>query len=140
MIRVVADTNVYVSAIIFGGTCEAILALAQADVLELFLSPDIQRELKAVLTQTFGWTQSQVREALAEVHALASLVRPSVRLSGILGHDQDHRILECALAARADFLVTGDKKHLQPLKTFRGIRIVSPRQFLDLLRHTSARS
>ena len=100
MIWVVADTNVYVSAIIFGGTCEAILALAQADVLELFLSPDIQRALKAVLTQTFGWTQSQVREALAEVHALASLVRPSVRLSGILGHDQDHRILECALAAR----------------------------------------
>lgn len=134
MIRVVADTNVYVSAIIFGGTCEAILALTRAGVVDLYLSPAIQRELKDVLAHTFGWTQPQVREALAEVRALASLVRPAVRLSGILPHDQDHRILECALAAQADFLVTGDKKHLQPLKTFRGIRIVSPREFLDLLR------
>jgi putative PIN family toxin of toxin-antitoxin system len=134
MIRVVADTNVYVSAIVFGGTCEAILALARAGVVDLYLSPAIQRELRAVLTHTFGWTQSQVREALAEIRALASLVRPSVRLSGVLPHDQDHRILECALTAQADFLVTGDKKHLQPLKIFRGIRIVSPREFLDLLR------
>ena len=85
-IRVVADTNVYVSAIVFGGACEAILALTRAGVVELFLSPAIQRELKAVLTDTFGWTQSQVRGALAEVRTLASLVRPSVRLSGILGH------------------------------------------------------
>jgi len=134
VIRVVADTNVYVSAIVFGGTCEAILALTRAGAVELFLSPAIQRELRVVLTHTFGWTQSQVREALAEVHTLATPVRPSVRLSGILTHDQDHRILECALAARADFLVTGDKKHLQPLKTFRGIPIVSPREFLDRLR------
>jgi len=138
VIRVVADTNIYVSAIVFGGTCEAILALTRAGAVELFLSPAIQRELRSVLTRTFGWTQSQVREALAEVHTLATLVRPSVRLSGILAHDQDHRILECALDARADFLVTGDTKHLQPLKTFRGIPIVSPREFLDLLGRTSS--
>lgn len=134
MIRVVADTNVYVSAIVFGGTCEAILALARAGIVELFVSPAIQRELRLVLGQTFGWSELQVRETLDEVNALASLVRPSGRLSGILGHEQDHRILECALAAHADFLVTGDKKHLLPLKTFRGIRIVSPREFLNLLR------
>jgi len=137
VIRVVADTNVYVSAIVFGGTCEAILALARAGVVELFFSPAIRREVKTVLAHTFGWTQPRVREALAEVNALASLVRPSARLTGILPHDQDHRILECALAAQADFLVTGDKAHLQPLRKFRGIQIVSPRQFLDLLRSAS---
>ncbi len=137
MIRVVADTNVYVSAIVFGGTCETILALTRAGIVELFLSPAIERELRSVLAQTFGWTQSQVREAVAEVHGLASLVRPSVRLSGVLTHEQDQRVLECALGARADLLVTGDKKHLQPLKTFRGIRIVSPREFLDLLGRAS---
>ena len=134
MIRVVADTNVYISAILFGGTCEAILALARAGVVDPFLCPAIQRELRFVLAHTFGWTEPQVREALAEVNALASLRRPSVKLSGIVAHDPDHRILECALAAGADFLVTGDKKHLQPLKTFRGVRIVSPREFLNLLR------
>lgn len=134
MIRVVADTNVYVSAIVFGGTCEAILALTRAGVVELFCSQPIRRELSRVLRGTFGWTGPRVREALAEVDALASLVRPSVRLSGILRHEPDHRILECALVARADFLVTGDKRHLQPLGNFRGVSIVSPREFLDRLR------
>ncbi len=134
MIRVVADTNIYVSAIVFGGTSEAILALARAGVVDLFISPAIQKELRSVLQHTFGWTALQVREALAEVNAVAFLVKSSVRLSGILTHDQDHRILECALAAHAQFLVTGDKKHLQHLKTFRGIRIISPREFLDFLR------
>jgi putative PIN family toxin of toxin-antitoxin system len=134
VIRVVVDTNIYVSAIIFGGTSEAVLALTRAGVVDLFISPAIQKELRSVLRHTFGWTAPQVREALAEVNAVASLVKPSVRLSGILAHDQDHRILECALVAQAQFLITGDKKHLQHLKTFRGIRIVSPREFLDFLR------
>lgn len=132
--RVVADTNVYVSAIVFGGTCESILALARAGIIDLYTAPAILRELKTVLSQTFEWTDSQVQEALAEVNALTSLIRPAMKLSGILTHDPDHRILECALAADADFLVTGDKKHLQSLKTFRGIRIVAPREFLDHLR------
>ena len=57
MIRVVADTNVYVSAIVFRGTCEAVLALARAGVLDLYVSPAIQRELRFVLAQTFSWTQ-----------------------------------------------------------------------------------
>ncbi|MBI1892499.1 MAG: putative toxin-antitoxin system toxin component, PIN family [Candidatus Rokubacteria bacterium] len=134
MIRVVPDTNIYISAIVFGGTCEAILALARASVVDLFVSRPILRELKLVLGDAFGWSAPQVREALAEVNSLASLIRPRIKLSGIVAHDPDHRILECALAARADFLVTGDKRHLQPLNTFRGVRIVSPRAFLDLLR------
>ena len=46
----------------------------------------------------------------------------------------DHRILECAVAARVDYIITGDKRHLQALKHFRGIQIVSPREFLDQLR------
>ena len=134
MIRVVADTNVYVSAIVFGKTCETILALARAGVVELFVSPAIQKELQSVLGQTFGWEEFQVREALDEVASLATLIRPSAKLSGVVFHDPDHRILECALDADADYLVTGDKKHLQPLKTFRGIEIVSPREFLNRIR------
>jgi putative PIN family toxin of toxin-antitoxin system len=134
VIRVVADTNIYVSAIVFGGTCEAVLALARAGIVDLCISGAIQRELRTVLADTFGWTEPRVREALAEVNSLTRLVKPAARCSGILVHDDDHRILECAIAAQARFLVTGDKRHFQPLKTFQGIEIVSPRQFLDLLR------
>ena len=138
MIRVVADTNVYISAIVFGGTCESVLALARAGIVDLFISGAIRREVRLVLADTFGWTETRVREALAEIDGMTTLVKTSVRCSGILVHDDDHRILECALASQADFLVTGDKKHFHPLKSFQGIRIVSPRQFLDLLKSPKA--
>ncbi len=134
MIRVVADTNIYVSAVVFGGSCEAILALARAGVIELFISSALLRALRSVLTATFNWPETRTREALAEVVRLATMVRPTVRLSGIVSADADHRVIECALAARAEFLVTGDKKHLQLLKSYRGIPILSPRAFLDELR------
>ncbi len=133
MIRAVADTNVYVPAIVFGGVCEAILALARTGLIDLFISPAIRGELRTVLEESFGWPEARVREALSEVDGLASIVRPARTLRGIVAHDPDHRILETALAARAAFLVTGDRKLLLPLQTFREIRIVSPRDFLDLL-------
>ncbi|MDP6559413.1 MAG: putative toxin-antitoxin system toxin component, PIN family [Candidatus Binatia bacterium] len=133
VIRLVVDTNVYISVILFGGTCEAVLALARAGIVELFLCPAIKRELRSVLGHAFGRAETQVREAFAEVNAITSIVRPSPTLSEVLTHDQDHRILECALTAKADFLVTEDKKHLQPLKTFHGVRIVSPRECLNSL-------
>jgi putative PIN family toxin of toxin-antitoxin system len=133
VIRAVADTNVYVSAIAFGGTCEEVLVLARAGLVDLYVSPHILSELRVVLGRTFDWPPARVREALAEVATLAALVRPAHRLQGVTSHEQDHRILECALAAGADFLVTGDKRHLQRFKTFQGIRIVSPRAFLNAL-------
>jgi putative PIN family toxin of toxin-antitoxin system len=134
MIRIVADTNVYVSAVVFGGTCEQILALARSGLITLYISPALNAELERVLLKGFEWTDRQVREALAEITAITSLVRPTVVLGGILRDEDDHRVLECALAADAAFVVTGDKQDLLPLKDFRGIRIISPRHFLDLIR------
>ncbi len=134
MIRIVADTNVYVSAIVFGSTCEEIFALARSGIVEIKISSAIRGELRRVLLTGFQWTESQVGAALAEVETLTSLVYPTVKLAGVVGDDDDHRILECAVAAKAEFLVTGDKKDLLPLAFFREIRIVSPREFLDLFR------
>ena len=133
MIRAVADTNVYVSAVVFGRTCEEVLVLARAGLVDLYVSRPILSELRHVLGRTLGRPPARVREALAEVATLAAPVRPPRTLKGITTREPDHRILECALAADANFLVTGDKRHLQHLKAFRGIRIVSPRGFLHNL-------
>jgi putative PIN family toxin of toxin-antitoxin system len=130
----VADTNVFVSAIVFGGTCEAILALARAGVVELVVSPALLRDLRVVLIRTLGWSETRTREALAMVTGLATVIRPRIRASDLVTAEADHRVLECAVASKADFLVTGDKKHLLPLKRIREIPIVSPRGFLEGLR------
>jgi len=56
-----------------------------------------------------------------------------MRITVITAKDDDNRILACALAAQAEFLVTGDKAHLLPLASYRKTRIVTPAQLLDLL-------
>ncbi|MCE9518740.1 MAG: PIN domain-containing protein [Verrucomicrobia bacterium] len=63
----------------------------------------------------------------------AELVFPMERASGATPDPDDEMVLECALAGEADFIVTGDKKHLLPLREFRGTRIISPSDFLRLL-------
>jgi predicted nucleic acid-binding protein len=62
------------------------------------------------------------------------LVFPNVRLRGVTPDPDDEMFLECAVAGEAHFLVTGDKRHLQSLVEVRGVRIVSPAVFLEILR------
>ena len=134
MFTAVADTNVYISAMLFGGPCETILSLARAGLIDLSHSPAIERELQRILHDKFGWTDSQVRDAILELRVVSTRILPTLHLSGLVQDETDHRILECAVAAHVDYLITGDKRHLQPLKQFRGISIVSPRAFLNLFR------
>lgn len=134
MTTAVADTNIYISALLFGGTCEAILGLARVGLLDLYDSSAIERELRRILRDKFHWTDSQVRDAVLELRLITTRIHPTLHLSGVVSDVDDHRILECAVAARADYLITGDKRHLQSLKHFRGIQIVSPREFIDLFR------
>ena len=60
----------------------------------------------------------------------ATLVFPTERATGVTTDPDDEMVLECALAGNADFLVSGDKRHLLPLGEFRGIPIVNPADFL----------
>ena len=53
------------------------------------------------------------------------------KVSAISSKESDNRILECALDAQADVLVTGDMRDIRPLNSFRGIEILTPREFLD---------
>ena len=61
---------------------------------------------------------------------------PTVTISGVTTHPEDDLVLAVAASARVDYLVTGDKP-LQRLGAYRGVRVVSPRAFLDLLEATS---
>lgn len=129
--RVVLDTNVYLSALLFGGPPEEILVLARAGAVTLIVSPAILDEVSAVLPRKFDWTTAQASRARREFSGLAELVIPRQTISAIREDEPDNRILKCAVAGRAEVIVTGDLRHLRPLETFRGIRIVTPREFLE---------
>jgi len=130
MLKVVVDTNVLISALIFGGNPDEVLKLARFGEVELYLSEFILQETTRVLRTKFHWSKEETGEAIDFLRTFSTIVTPQEILTVIRGDESDNRILECAQEAMADFLVTGDTRHLQPLKQYGNIKIVSPSAFL----------
>jgi putative PIN family toxin of toxin-antitoxin system len=128
--KAVFDTNVFVSAFVVPGSqAERAVVLAQRRDVRLFTSVAILTELANTLRLKFGQDEEDIKQALRLVSRAAEIVRPTTRLA-VLDDDPDNRILECALAAEADLVVTGDR-HLLRLRNFRGTAMV---RLVDLLR------
>ena len=134
MIRVVADTNIYISAILFGGKPEEIRKLARQGTIELLVSETILAEIAGVLKRKFGWSDWQISEVIKDIRSITTLITPVSALSVIKEDEPDNRVLECAAEGKAQYIVTGDEHHLQPLKAFRRTTILNPTQFLELLK------
>ena len=128
--RIVADSNIYGSALIFGGVADEIITLARYGSMDLFVSKAILREIGSVLIKKFSWHRARAKKAIEQIQDIAHVVIPGTRIHGIVRDPDDDRILECALEAQADLIITGDKD-LLILKSFRKIKIVSPRNFLN---------
>jgi putative PIN family toxin of toxin-antitoxin system len=129
-LKVVFDTNILVSALVFpGGHGEAALRRIIDARDELVLSKPMLDELLAVLARKF----SRDTEALAHVAVflgeLGHIVKPRRRLR-VLKDEPDNRIVECALAGGAEVIVTGDHA-LLALREHQGVRIVGLREYLE---------
>lgn len=107
--------------------------------LELLLPEPVLDELDRVLSGKLGFDRDRVREArrFLERVAVASPPRPKT-IVAITGDRDDDVILACAVDARADVLVTGDRKHLLPLGDHRGVRVLTPQALLVELRKGGA--
>lgn len=126
---VVLDTNVLISAIFFGGKPGTLVRLAIEGELVAATSAALISELEGVLLSKFRLPPSRVELIVAEWKALSLFTEPSLEFSLILEDPSDNRLLECAVSAKADAIVSGDR-HLLSLKTFRGIPIFTPHDFL----------
>ena len=128
-LKVVYDTNVVVSAIWKPDSIPAsLVTLAMGKQVRLFYSPAIFEEYEEVLRRPkFGFSASTVDTFLLDIQRTAKKVRPTQRVTQA-PHEPDNRFLECAQAATADYLVTGNKKHF-PFPAFLRTQIVSPAEF-----------
>lgn len=131
--RLVLDTNVIISAVHFGGPPEELLLLANHGDIGLFLSTFILEETARVLEEKLLWEKRRISRLIDALREVAAIIEPESELNAVAGDDSDNRILACAVDAKADFLVTGDKRRLLPLGRYKGIRILTPRECLDLL-------
>jgi len=127
---IVLDTNVLISAIVFGRGPRTILEMVIAGKIRCALSFAILDELRDVLQRSkFGLSPEQAITVVEELRGLCEILNPARRLRTIKADPDDNRILECAVQAQADTIVSGDA-HLLKLKQFRGIPIMSPADFL----------
>lgn len=144
MIKAVFDTNVIVSGLIAhsGSPCEVLEAWRQGDII-LVTSGAIVSEVARVLRRPFFRDKRHIGEEdivrIARALTLgAQFVQPEIHLQVVEDDPDDDRILECAVAGGADYVVSGDH-HLLDLGRYRDIRIVTARQFLSILvaRHSN---
>jgi len=129
MIGVVLDSNVYISALLFGGNPSAIVECAEIGLIELLISEPIKAEVERILAGKFSWTHQRVAEATSYLWSLAHSVTPRQTVADCIDPD-DNRVLECALESHAQIIVTGDH-HLLKLHSYREISILTPKQFLE---------
>lgn len=129
--RVVADTNVLVSALLFGGKPSRIVELAKDGLIELFVSPFILAEFENKLKSKFGYSAPAAQEARADIEVIAQVIEPKITIRAIKRKDSDNRILECAVEAKAQALVTGNMRDIRPLGSFQGAAILTPAEFLE---------
>ncbi len=127
--KVVFDTNVYVSALALprGAAARALDRVVSGEH-DLFLSKAILDELLSVLARKFARDREELARLALFLSDLATIVRPR-RLLRVLRDESDNRILECGVAGRVDAVVTGDKQMLQ-LGSYGAFRILTIRDFL----------
>ena len=129
MKRVTADSNQYISALLRGGKPLQLLELARSGQIELAVSDDILNEVGRVLRDKFHVPAEDVEEYRNQVLGFAKHVTPVERLRVVTSDADDDKILECAVAAGSEIVVTGDA-HLLSLGDFSGIRIQRVAEFL----------
>jgi putative PIN family toxin of toxin-antitoxin system len=131
-VRVVFDTNVYISAFVIPGSLsdDAYRRASDGDI-DLFSSVAILTELAAKLRDKFEWSEDRIRAALKAISRTAHVVKTRAHLA-VVRDATDNRILECAEEVDADLIVTGDS-HLLKLRRFGGAGIVRVSTFLRIL-------
>lgn len=131
--KVVFDTNIFISAFVIPGRkAEEVYLNALKKKFHLYSSIAILTETAQKLREKFGWEEDKIARLLKTISKVATIlkIKPHIHL---LADEPDNRILECALAAKADFIVTGDK-HLLSLKHLKNITIVRLSDFFEILK------
>lgn len=129
--KALLDTNVLISAFLTNGLCAKLLLRANRDEFLSVTSPFILKEFRAKLLSKFHQSKDDAVEAAGLIEEISLIVDPKalgVEVKGVCVDRDDDAVLATAVAAEADFMVTGDAELLK-IREFRSVRILSPREF-----------
>lgn len=130
--RVVLDTNVLISAILWDGSVaqKMLYNFIERDV-EIFSSVAALQEFQNVLKRDFDYNADAVEQITEILFTFIKLIEPNEKLEVVKDDPDDNKILECAIASSSDYIISYDK-HLTSIDTFRGIKIIRPNDALRL--------
>lgn len=135
MIKVVLDTNVWLSGIFWEREASRIIRLAEGKKIKVIVTKDIVLEVTAILEkenkfQRFLKNRKQkIEDLIRSVLNISTLIKSRSRLSIVKEDPKDNKILEAAVDGKANYLISYDK-HLSSLKEFRNVKIIPPEEFL----------
>lgn len=141
-LRLVLDTNVVIAGLLWNGPPRSLLTLAiHGELIELYSSPVLLDELAHTLgyskfagrIESFG---TSIAALVAQYALLVNVIVPTIVLRVVADDVDDDHVIAAAVAARADLIVTGDRKHLLPIGSHRGIAIVTARDVVERLKAT----
>jgi len=133
LIKVVLDTNILISAIVFGGKPRKVLESAIKGEIEFVLTEEIIEEMRGVLEGKKFQYPAEISDLIIhELEALAEIVKPKHKITVIEKDPEDNRVLECAHESRADLIVSGDM-YLLEIQDFQGTKILTPEAFLNTM-------
>lgn len=132
-LRVVLDTNIIVSGLAYTGNEHRVMQAGRDGQVEVVLCEVVIQEAFRVLSGKFGWSTVYTDQELRQLRGHAIVLDPPPSADLIPQGHPDNRILDCAVFAQADYLVTGDRKHLLPLGEYEGVKILRAPDFMEIL-------
>ncbi len=136
--RIVIDTNIYISAIFWGGKPRAIVDLGRNGQVLIFTSLEIQAEIDRKLRTKFDLSDEEAAQILLDFSTFTKLITTQEKISIIDDDPDDDKFIECAVSSRSNFIVSGDK-HLLNLKSYKRIKILKATDFLSIISRNEER-
>ncbi len=131
-IKVVLDTNIFISSTYWMGDSHKIIQLALDKKIEVYTSIEILKELEKVLKRDFEEEDKFIERQIALILEYSKIVNPINKIVMVKDDPDDDKIIECAMESGVDYIISQDK-HLLNLNGVLEIKILKPKDFLDMI-------
>ena len=133
MLKAVLDANIYISSIFWElGNPHKIIKKALDKKIQAFITLEILQDVEKVMRRDFNEPEEMIKGQISLILTYAEIVAPKDVGNAVKEDSDDDMILRCSKSINADYIVSGDR-HLLKLKKFRTTKIVSPKEFMDIL-------
>lgn len=129
--RIVVDTNIYISAIFWGGKPRELIDLGRDKRIHIFTSLEIENEIAKKLRTKFRLHHEEINQILLDFMTFTVPVKVTTTIEAVREDPEDDKFIECAILSRANYIASGDK-HLLDLKEYSGIRILKASEYLAI--------